>query len=87
MSTSKYSGECYTIKLFIGPGYEYGVQKCECEYDTLKRRYIALGNAAPTLHPISYVKEGGSIGLDSCTCSYMSETGVAIMNACAHPAS
>jgi hypothetical protein len=31
-------------------------------------------------------KEGGSIGLDACTCSYMSETGVAIVNARANPA-
>jgi hypothetical protein len=41
MSTSKYSGACYTIKLLIGPGYEYGVQKCECEYDTLKHGDIS----------------------------------------------
>jgi hypothetical protein len=39
--------------------------------------------------PSAYIvrsKEGGSIGLDACTCSYMSETGVATVNARAHPA-
>jgi len=31
-------------------------------------------------------KEGRSIGLNACTCSYMSETGVTTVNARAHPA-
>jgi hypothetical protein len=48
------------------------------------RRFKPPAGAHPS--QITVGKEGGSIGLNACTCSYMSETGVATVNARAHPA-